>query len=187
MGQQPLDNADAGDDGLAGAQSDIQIIGYAQQQDNQDTQPEQQTPIAPQEGIVLHVLRAEELLHMCGINLYPNDFQRQALAFVRLAVDLDNKWRQIVERIVKRRQCVDHLAVDETVVPTLDAQLSTLQHLDAGDYLLCGFEDGKLCLGALLHRGRHGDVSLLSDEYLNGVDGGLDGDLRLGGQHRCCQ
>ena len=165
-------------DGLVVAQTHIQVVADSHQYQHQHTQPEQEAPVAPLEGVVLHVLGTEELIHTRGINLNANDFQRKALAFIRLAIDLHHKGWQVVERIVERGQRVDHLTVYETAVLALGAQFGTLQHLDAGNKLLRGLEDGELHLRAFLHRSRHGDVYLLADEHLDRVDGSLNGDLR---------
>ena len=115
---------------------------------------------------------------MNGINLYAKDFQREALAFIRFPVNRHHEGRQVVERVVKRRQRIDHRAVNEPVLLALDTQFGTLQHFHAGYNLLRRLEDGKLHLGAFLHRGGDGDVYLLADEHLNRVDGGNDGHLR---------
>ena len=187
MRQQALHNADVGDYRLVVTQAQIEVITCCHQYQHEHTQPEQQAPVAPLERIVLHVLGAKELVDVGGIYLYPKHFQRKALAFVRLAVDFHHKGRQVVERIVKRGQRVDHSTVYEAVALTLAAQLGALQHFNTRNELLRRLEDRKLCLSPFLHRGCHRDMHLLANEHLDRVDGCHDGDLRPNGQYRRCQ
>ena len=96
------------DNRLVITQTQIEIIVDGQQDEHRHTQPERQTPIAPQEGVVLHILRPKELIGMQGIHLNSQHLQCQTLALVGFAINLHRHRGQIVESIVERGHRIDH-------------------------------------------------------------------------------
>ena len=150
--QQPLHNADMGNDGLVVAQTQIEVVGSGQQQEHQHAEPERQTPVAPLEGIILNVLGTEELIDVRGIHLEGKHLQGKALALVGLPVDLHLHRRDIVECVVERGHRIDHLPRHEAIVLLLRLKLLSTQHLDAWRDILGGLELGELYLRLLLCR-----------------------------------
>ena len=119
-----------GNDGLVGLQTLVEIYDQQDKHQHQYAEPEQYGPLAPQEGIVLHALRAEVLIKLRGIHLNLNDFQGQVAALHLLAIDLSCKRWKMIEIAVERRQCQHHGVACPPTVNNLNARSQLLTGLE---------------------------------------------------------
>ena len=177
--QQALHNTDMGDDRLVVTQSQIEVITECQQHQHQHTEPERETPVTPLEGIILHILRTKELIHVRGIHLDGEHLQRQTLTLIGLAINLHRHRWQIIERVVERCQGIDHRSGHKPIIQLFLLQLLASQHLHTWCDILRRLELGEFYLRIFLGIGCQCDVRLLAHKDLYGVDHRLHTHLSL--------
>ena len=120
---------------------------------------------------------------MGGINLDGKHLQCQTLTLIRLSINLNRHWRQIIEGIIERSQRIDSGTGHETIVFRLLRQLLTTQHFNTRSDVLRRLKDRKLHLRILFGMRCQRDVNLLSYEHLDRVDRCLYRFLRIHSQN----
>ena len=97
------------DDGPVLFQPYKEVAAGHKEKKNEDGEPEIRSPLSPFKGIVLHILRREELVGMQRVHIYGNDLQSTGCALISLSVDLHLESGDGIDVLIERSDRISFL------------------------------------------------------------------------------